>query len=71
VLVSSGQKEGFASFLALPSSENIRGHLCVGVADVWGVIDVKDWRRDIKRLSRWANAGHENKLNRADPTIDA
>jgi hypothetical protein len=39
------------------------------VADVGGVVYVKNGRRDIKRLSRWAHARHEYKLNRAGLAI--
>ncbi len=65
MLVGAGKQERIAALLALPAGKDIRGNLSVGVTDVWGVVYVKDWGRDIKRLSRRANARHGYKLNRA------
>jgi hypothetical protein len=49
----------------LPAGKDIRGNFGVSVADVGGVVYVKNGCRDIKRLSRWAHARHGYKLNRA------
>jgi hypothetical protein len=65
MLVGTGKQECVAAFLALPAGKDIRGNLGVSVADVGGVVYVKNGCRDIKRLSRWAHARHGYKLNRA------
>jgi hypothetical protein len=69
VLVGPGEQECAAAFLTLPAGKDVRGNFCVSVADVGGVVYVKNGRRDIKRLSRWAHARHGYKLNRAGLAI--
>lgn len=50
VLICSSKQKSAVALLALPAGQDIRGNLGVGVSDVRGVIDVKNRRRDIKRL---------------------
>ena len=69
MLVGTGKQECVAAFLTLPAGKDIRGNFGVSVADVGGVVYVKNGRRDIERLSRWAHARHEYKLNRAGLAI--
>ena len=47
VLIDPGQVPHVIATLATPARENITGGRCVGMADVGGVVDVIDRRRDV------------------------
>ena len=50
MFIEPGQKEDITSTQPPVASQNIGGHGCIGMADVWHVVHVVDGRCDVKTI---------------------